>query len=210
MRGPSFEQTWISFTQGCFVQAWLKLGQWFSRRCHAIRFYFFPIIFHGKGHGFSVEETWTPSPMDVLCQVCLKLIQWMRCEKFTDRQIDGRTYDKRKKKLTWAFGELIKVKISGSGNDPHNVRFNQFILIPVWVVPTNRVWACRWSDEISIKIINMAGGVKVILYVIKCKLKLKTIHKCFLCPYKRQISMLRFIALRGVRAHRNVAHLQHR
>ena len=42
-----------------------------------------------------------------------------------------------------------------------------------------------------------------------CYLKLKTIHKYFLCPYKRQISMLRFIALRGVRPHRNVAHLQH-
>ena len=27
--------------------------------------------------------------------------------------------------------------------------------------------------------------------------KLKTIHKCFLCPYKRQLSMVRFIALQG-------------
>ena len=41
-------------------------------------------------------------------------------------------------------------------------------------------------------------------------LKLKTIHKWFLCPYKRQISMLRFIALRGVWPHRNVALLKHR
>ena len=31
-----------------------------------------------------------------------------------------------------------------------------------------------------------------------------------LCPYKRQISMLRLIALRGVRAHENVKHLQRR
>ena len=26
-RGPSFEQNWIPFTQGCFVQVWLKLAQ---------------------------------------------------------------------------------------------------------------------------------------------------------------------------------------
>ena len=31
-----------------------------------------------------------------------------------------------------------------------------------------------------------------------------------LCPYKRQISMLRLIALQGIRAHKNVEHLQHR
>ena len=31
-----------------------------------------------------------------------------------------------------------------------------------------------------------------------------------LCTYKRQISMLRFIALRGVRAHECVEHSQHR
>ena len=43
-----------------------------------------------------------------------------------------------------------------------------------------------------------------------CALKLKTIHKCFLCPYKRQISVLRLTALRGVRAHKNVAHFQHK
>ena len=30
--GPSFEQTWIPFTQGCFCQVWLKLVQWFWRR----------------------------------------------------------------------------------------------------------------------------------------------------------------------------------
>ena len=28
----------------------------------------------------------------------------------------------------------------------------------------------------------------------------------YLCPYKRQISMLRMIALQGVRAHKNVAY----
>ena len=41
-------------------------------------------------------------------------------------------------------------------------------------------------------------------------LKLNTIHKCFLYPYKRQLSMLSLIALWGVRAHKKVAHLQHR
>ena len=40
-------------------------------------------------------------------------------------------------------------------------------------------------------------------------LKLKTIHK-FLCPNKRQILVIRFTALRGVRAHENVDHSQRR
>ena len=36
-RGPSFEQTWIPFTQGWFVPSlveigWLKLAQWFWKR----------------------------------------------------------------------------------------------------------------------------------------------------------------------------------
>ena len=39
-------------------------------------------------------------------------------------------------------------------------------------------------------------------------LKLKTIHKCVLCPHKRQILMLRSIALQGVQAHWNVTDLQ--
>ena len=41
-------------------------------------------------------------------------------------------------------------------------------------------------------------------------LKLKTIHKYFHCPYKRQISMLRLIALRGEQAQENVEHSQRR
>ena len=40
-------------------------------------------------------------------------------------------------------------------------------------------------------------------------IKLKTIHKYSL-PFKRQISKLRFIALRGVRAHENVKHSKRR
>ena len=38
-------------------------------------------------------------------------------------------------------------------------------------------------------------------------LKAEDYSLIFLYPYKRQISMLCFIALRGVRAHKNVAHL---
>ena len=45
---------------------------------------------------------------------------------------------------------------------------------------------------------------------IMIKIKLKDIYKCFLCPYKRQIIMLSFIALQGVRSHKYVAHLEHR
>ena len=31
-RGPSFEQTWIPISEGCFVPSRLKLAQWFLRR----------------------------------------------------------------------------------------------------------------------------------------------------------------------------------
>ena len=41
---------------------------------------------------------------------------------------------------------------------------------------------------------------------VKFLLTLKTIHKGLLCAYKRQISMLRFTAFQGVRAHKNVVH----
>ena len=44
-----------------------------------------------------------------------------------------------------------------------------------------------------------------VIWLVKYCLKLD-----YLCPYKRQISMLRLIALRGVRVHKNVAHLQRR
>ena len=41
------------------------------------------------------------------------------------------------------------------------------------------------------------------MYVNKLSyLKLNTIHKCFLYPYKMQVSMLCLITLRGVRAHK--------
>ena len=52
--------------------------------------------------------------------------------------------------------------------------------------------------------------IMIRLLINRCYLKLKTIHMYFLCPFKRQISMLRFIALRGARANKNVANLQHR
>ena len=44
-----------------------------------------------------------------------------------------------------------------------------------------------------------------VIWLVKYCLKLD-----YLCPYKRQISMLRLIASRGVRVHKNVAHLQRR
>ena len=62
----------------------------------------------------------SPTPKDALCQVWLVLAQsfWRRrwkCEKFTDRQTDGRTDrqttdDRWSEKLTWTFssGELTK------------------------------------------------------------------------------------------------------
>ena len=120
---PSFEQYWIPFTQECFVPiGWnwprvcgeedegLKLAQWIRRR----RFSNFLSISPWKK---AWPFIWTELvilvlPMDVLCQVWLKLAWWFRrirwtCENLrTDR---WRTNGQQAIwKLTWAFssGEL--------------------------------------------------------------------------------------------------------
>ena len=54
MHGPSFEQTWIPFTQECFV----------------------PCLDVGKGPGPSFEKLEFPSAKDALCLVWLKLTNW--------------------------------------------------------------------------------------------------------------------------------------
>ena len=72
-----------------------------------------------KGGVLHLNKLESPSLMDSLCQVWLKLTQWFlrrirKLEKFTDGQTDRQTPDERlSEKLTWAFssGELKKVKM---------------------------------------------------------------------------------------------------
>ena len=48
----------------------------------------------------------------------------------------------------------------------------------------------------SVCAIYILSSLKMMNLNVACFLKLKTIHKCFLCPYKRQSSMLCFIAFK--------------
>ena len=95
------------------MPSWLKLAQWLWRR----RFLKFVNVFspfHNYlplkiGGAFHLNKLESPSLKDALCQVWLKLAHWFwrrrwKCEKFTDRQTDGRTTDKKwSESLTWAF-----------------------------------------------------------------------------------------------------------
>ena len=65
-RGPSFEQIWIPFTQGCFVPSLVEIG---------------PVVFRNylpleKGGAFHFNKLESPSPNDALCPVWLKLAVW--------------------------------------------------------------------------------------------------------------------------------------
>ena len=83
-------------------QVWLKLARWFWRSIFFNFVYVF-LPFRNylpleKGGALHLNKLESPSPMDALCQVWLKLAQSRRrwkCEKFTDgrtdRQTDGRT-----------------------------------------------------------------------------------------------------------------------
>ena len=67
-------------------QDWLKLVQWFWRRRFLIVVKLFFIIFHylpfGKDLALHLKKLESPSPMDTLCQVWLKLSQWFWRRRF--------------------------------------------------------------------------------------------------------------------------------
>ena len=73
----SFEQTWIPFTQGCFVPCWVEIGQvvlekiFKFRQCISLYHNYVPLE---KGGALNKLES--PLPKDALCQVWLKLAQW--------------------------------------------------------------------------------------------------------------------------------------
>ena len=82
-----FDQTWIPFTQGCFVQSLIETGPVApKKRIFKISSMYFRYV--GKGHGPSFQLIWIPLLKEALFQVWLKLDQWFRrtdqkCEKLT-------------------------------------------------------------------------------------------------------------------------------
>ena len=104
----SFEQTWIPFTQGCFVLTLVEIGLVVLEKRFLNLVDVF-LLFHNylpfkKGMVFHLNKLEFPSPRDTLCQVWLKLALWFwrrrwKCEKFTD----GRTDDAHLSfQLRWA------------------------------------------------------------------------------------------------------------
>ena len=61
---PSFGQTWIPFTQGCFVPSLVEIGPMVLKKkiflISSMHFRYFVIIPLGKWRGPSFEQTWIP------------------------------------------------------------------------------------------------------------------------------------------------------
>ena len=86
--GPSFEQTLISFTQGCFVPSLVEIGPLVLDFQNSFMYFRYFVIFSPWKRAWPFIWTNSPSPKDALCQVWLKLTQGFRrrrrkCEKFS-------------------------------------------------------------------------------------------------------------------------------
>ena len=85
--GSSFEQTWIPYTQGCFVPRLVEIGPvvlekkiFKFRKCAFSLFHnYLPLE---KGGALQWNKLKSPSPKDALCQVWLKLTQWFWRRRF--------------------------------------------------------------------------------------------------------------------------------
>ena len=109
----SFEETFIPFTKGCFVQRLFEIDTVVLEKNIFLSnvFLLFSNFLHLEKGG-TLQKLKSPSPKGVFCQVWLKLVQrywWKRQKfgKFSDKQTNGQT-DRRPEKLTLAFssGEL--------------------------------------------------------------------------------------------------------
>ena len=90
---PLHLNTWIPFTQGCFVPSMVEIGPLVLKR----RFLKFVNVFSlycnylplEEGKVLQLKNLESHSPKDTLCQVLLKLVKWFwrrrrrKCEKFT-------------------------------------------------------------------------------------------------------------------------------
>ena len=73
LNGSSFEQTWIPFTQGCFVPNFFNV---FLLFCN---YRYIPLE---KGWALHLNKLKSSSPKRALCQVWLKLVQWFWRRRF--------------------------------------------------------------------------------------------------------------------------------
>ena len=83
--GPSFEETWIPFTQGSFGPNWLKLAQWFWRFFFKFRHCIFVIsLLSPLGKGHEPSKPLHPCNTLALSQVWSRLVHyfWRRSVVF--------------------------------------------------------------------------------------------------------------------------------
>ena len=78
--GPSFKKTWIPFTQWYFVLWLVEIGPVVLEKI--LNFFKVFLLFHNyiplkKGQGTLFVQTRIPFTEDTLCQVWLKLVQWL-------------------------------------------------------------------------------------------------------------------------------------
>ena len=78
------KKNWIPFTQGCFVLSLVELAQWFGRKRFSISSMY--ICYLVNIYPLHLNKLESPLPMDALCQVCLKLVQWFMRRFFKIRQ----------------------------------------------------------------------------------------------------------------------------
>ena len=117
-RGPSFEQTWIPFTQGCFVSSLVEIDPVVLEKkiFKFLYFRYFVIIFPWKRAGPFIWTNLNPYIQECFVLVWLKLAQWFweedenvkslrQCKQQQRQQRQRLRTDKLwSEKLPWAFG----------------------------------------------------------------------------------------------------------
>ena len=85
-RGPSFEQIWIRFTQGCFVPSFVEIGSvvlekkvFKFHQCISLFCNYLPLK---RGRALHLNKLEFPSPKNAFWQVWLKLAQWFSRRRF--------------------------------------------------------------------------------------------------------------------------------
>ena len=90
-------------------------------------------------NGSSFEQTWIPSSKDVLCQVWLKLVQWVwrrpwKCEKFTTTIDNGKILFRKAHLSLWLRWAKNESKQIGRYTDATPINFSKrFHHIMQWV-----------------------------------------------------------------------------
>ena len=100
---PSFEQIWIPITQECFVPSLVEIGPLILENFFNLFLLFCFYLPLEKGVTHYLNKLKSPSPMDVLCQVWLKLALgfWIRRQKCENFMKTIMTHNFQSEELGW-------------------------------------------------------------------------------------------------------------